>query len=167
MKLFRRILVPHDVSPRDTRALGVAARLAAEHHGRLVVLHVIAPFHPVTGFPEEGFAWIPEADVMTAERRRLEALVARTLPRGKAPAVECRVVLGDPFRRIVDAARGADAIVMATAGRTGLSHLLIGSVAEKVVRHARVPVLTLRSAPPRRRHAAPRAARPARAARRR
>jgi nucleotide-binding universal stress UspA family protein len=46
----------------------------------------------------------------------------------------------------VDAARGADLIVMSTMGRTGLSHLLVGSVAEKVVRHAPVPVLTLRPA---------------------
>jgi nucleotide-binding universal stress UspA family protein len=114
---------------------------------------VIAPFHPVTGFPEEGFGWIPETDVLTAERRRLEALVARTVRGQKRPRVECRVVLGDPFRRIVDAARRADAIVMSTAGRTGLSHLVIGSVAEKVVRHARVPVLTIPAARARTRRA--------------
>jgi nucleotide-binding universal stress UspA family protein len=143
MKLFRRILVPHDFSPAATRALEVAAGLASGHGGRLLVLHVIAPFHPVTGFPEEGFGWIPETDVMTAERRRLEALVARTVRGTKRRRVDCRVVLGDPFRRIVDAARRADAIVMSTAGRTGLSHLVIGSVAEKVVRHANVPVLTI------------------------
>ncbi len=143
MKLFRRILVPHDFSQHATRALQLAAKLARQHRGRLVVLHVITPFHPVTGLPEEGMAWIPETDIVADECRRLKALVARTL-RGRAPRVECRVTIGDPFHRITDAARGADCIVMATAGRTGLSHLLIGSVAEKVVRHAPVPVLTVR-----------------------
>jgi nucleotide-binding universal stress UspA family protein len=56
-----------------------------------------------------------------------------------------------PVSHIADAARGVDLIVMATAGRTGVSHLLMGSVAEKVVRHAPVPVLTLPPAARRRR----------------
>ena len=145
MNLFRRILVPHDFSEHATRALELAAELAGKHGGRLLVLHVVTPFHPVTGLPEEGIAWIPETDVMAAEQRRLEALVARTVPRRSALRVQCKVVIGDPFRRITDAARDADSIVMATAGRTGLAHLVIGSVAEKVVRHAPVPVLTVRS----------------------
>jgi nucleotide-binding universal stress UspA family protein len=145
MKLFHRILVPHDFSPHATRALEIAADLAREHHGRLVVLHVVTPFHPVTGFPEEGVALAPGVDVLGAELRRLEALVRRTLGRN-APPHECKVTLGDPFRRIADAARDVDTIVMGTAGRTGLSRLVIGSVAEKVVRHARVPVLTVRPA---------------------
>ena len=149
MQLFRRILVPHDFSAHATRALTVAADLAREHRGRLIVLHVVTPFHPVTGFPEDGAVVIPELDdVLTGERDRLEALVRRTLGRMKV-RVECHVTIGDPFHRIVDTARRADAIVMATAGRTGLSRLVIGSVAEKVVRHARVPVLTVRPAPAR------------------
>jgi nucleotide-binding universal stress UspA family protein len=60
------------------------------------------------------------------------------------------VVLGHPVERILDAARRADTIVMATAGRSGLAHLVIGSVAERVVRHAPVPVLTIRPAARRR-----------------
>ena len=148
MQLFRRILVPHDFSTHATHALSVAADLAREHHGRLVVLHVVTPFHPVTGFPEDGAIVVPELDVLAGERDRLEAVVRRTLRRVQVP-IECRVTIGDPFHRIVDAARRADAIVMATAGRTGLSRLVIGSVAEKVVRHARVPVLTVRPAPAR------------------
>jgi len=144
--LFRRVLVPHDFSEHATRALKLAAELAASRGGRLIVLYAIAPFQPVTGFPAaEETAWIPPADLVAQERRHLEALVSRTLPGSRVP-VECRVVIGDPFRRILDAALGADSIVMATAGRSGLSHLLIGSVAEKVVRHAPVPVLTLRPA---------------------
>jgi universal stress protein A len=143
MALFRRILVPHDFSEHATRALEVAADLARKHAGRLQVLHVVTPFHPVTAFPEEGVALVSEADLMTGERSRLEAVVARTLGRKRTPPVRCTVTLGDPYHRIADAARGVDLVVMSTAGRTGLAHILIGSVAEKVVRHAPVPVLTI------------------------
>ena len=147
MNLFRRILVPHDFSAHADRALDLAARLAKEHGGRLLVLHVITPFHPVTALPEAGVAWIPETDLIASERRRLEALVGRAVRGKNAPPVACRVVIGDAFHRIADAARDVDSIVMATAGRTGLAHMVIGSVAEKVVRHAPVPVLTVRAVP--------------------
>jgi nucleotide-binding universal stress UspA family protein len=151
MTRFRRILVPHDFSTHATRALQVAAELAREHRGRLVVLHVITPYHPVTALPEEHMvSWPSPDDLIAGERRHLEGLVARLVKGRTAPPVTCKVEIGDPYRRIVDAARGADLIVMSTAGRTGLSHLLVGSVAEKVVRHSSVPVLTLRPAPLRR-----------------
>jgi nucleotide-binding universal stress UspA family protein len=150
MALFRRILVPHDFSTHATRALRLAATLARANRGRLLVLHVITPFHPVTALPQEGVGWLPDidlipTDLVASERRHLETLVARTIKGRGAPPVKCRVEIGDPFHRIAEAARGVDTIVMATEGRTGLSHLLIGSVAEKIVRHARVPVLTVRS----------------------
>ena len=146
MKLFRRILVPHDFSEHASRALRLATALARQHGGRLIVLHAITPVHPVSGLPEEGLSWFPDPELVSIERRRLAALVARTVAARDAPPVTCKVVIGDPFQRITEAARGADAIVMATAGRTGLSHLLIGSIAEKIVRHSPVPVLTLRPA---------------------
>jgi nucleotide-binding universal stress UspA family protein len=150
MNPFRRILVPHDFSEHATQALRVAAGLAREHGGRLLVLHVITPFHPVTALPQEGAGWLPytdlvPADLVAAELRHLERLVARTVTGGGAPRVACRVEIGDPFHRITDAARSVDSIVMATAGRTGLAHLVIGSVAEKVVRHSPVPVFTIPS----------------------
>jgi universal stress protein A len=143
MSIFRRILVPHDFSAHATRALELAADVARAHRGRLLVLHVITPYQPPSRSSDGSMTLIPE-ELIAGERRHLEALVARTLRGRKAPPVECRAVLGDPFHCITAAAREADSIVMATAGRTGLPHLLIGSVAEKVVRHAPVPVLTLR-----------------------
>jgi universal stress protein A len=143
--LFRRILVPYDFSPPATRALKTAAELAAAHRGRLVVLHAVTPFYPVTDLPmAETAAWIPPADLVAEARKRLEALVARTL-RGRKARATCIVEIGDPYQSIIAAARKADTIVMSTHGRTGLTHLLIGSVAEKVVRHAPVPVLVLRA----------------------
>jgi len=160
--LFRKILVPHDLSEHASRALALAAELARVHRGELTVLHVIAPYQPVLGFPE-GVTWnLREEDIITSARRSLEEMVARALKGARAPRTRCRVVLGDPLQRILAAAREADSIVIATAGRTGLSHLLIGSVAEKVVRHAAVPVLTIR--PPAKRRTS---TRPARAGRRR
>ena len=145
MTLFRRILVPHDFSHHADRALAVAVELARRHGGRVLVLHAIMPFEPAQPIPGGGLPLMPE-DLVAGALRHLQGLAARIARGPKAPRVTCKVVIGDPFLRIADAARGADSIVMSTAGRTGLSHLLIGSVAEKVVRHAKIPVLTLRAA---------------------
>jgi len=145
--LFRRILVPHDFSEHATRALKVAAGLASGRGARLSVLHV-APIYPMTGFPGvagEGVVWFTPADIVAQEQGRLEALVRRVLGRRRSPSVTCRVVVGDPAQQILEAARNADSIVMSTQGRTGLSHVLIGSVSENVVRHSPRPVLTLRA----------------------
>jgi len=167
--LFRRILVPHDFSVHATAALKVASELAARHGGRLTVLHVLTPFYTGPGFPSrEEIAWAPGPELLVGLRQQLEMLVDEALGRGpRRPPVRCRVVTGDAMRAIVDAARRSDSIVMATVGRTGLAHLLLGSVAEKVVRHAPVPVLTIRPEVRRRRAAAPsrrrRGPRPARA----
>jgi nucleotide-binding universal stress UspA family protein len=148
-RLFHRILVPHDFSKEATQALRVAAELAAGAKGRLIVIHAIPNVYPVAGLPPMApVGWYPPpvapAELVATERRRLETLVARTLRgRGRTRAA-CRVVTGDPFQCIMDAARGATTIVMSTLGRTGLPHLLLGSVAEKIVRHAPIPVLTIR-----------------------
>lgn len=144
--LFRRILVPHDFSAPANGALRTALQLAARHGGRVAVLHAIAPFYPVGDLAmAEAAAWIPPAELVADARKRLDAIIRREVKGKNAPPVTCRVEIGDPYQRIMAAARSADTIVMATAGRTGLPHLLIGSVAEKVVRHAPVPVLVLRA----------------------
>jgi nucleotide-binding universal stress UspA family protein len=141
--LFRRILVPHDLSEHANRALALASELAAAHRGRLLVLHTIMPIEPVAGFPD-GIAWsIPVDDIAKTARKTLERMVTRVVGRRRV-SFECEVVVGTPFDRIMAAARRADSIVMSTLGRTGLAHVVIGSVAEKVVRHSPIPVLTLR-----------------------
>jgi nucleotide-binding universal stress UspA family protein len=148
-RLFRRILVPHDFSKEATKALRVAAELAAGARGRLIVVHAIPNVYPIAGLPPMApVGWYPPAvapaELVATERRRLDSLVARTLRGRGRPRAACHVVTGDPYQCIMDAARGATAIVMSTLGRTGLPHLLLGSVAEKVVRHAPIPVLTIR-----------------------
>jgi len=143
--LFRRILVPHDFSPQATVALKAAAGLAREHEGTLTVLHVIVPFYVPADVPF-GFAadTMPSpASFVPEQRKQLEAVVTRALGKGIA-RVAYRVDIGDAAQCILEAARRADSIVMSTHGRSGLTHLLIGSVAEKVVRHSTVPVLTIR-----------------------
>jgi universal stress protein A len=145
--LFRHILVPHDFSNQATVALKTAAKLAKEHRGKLTVLHVLVPFYMGAEVP---FGMPAPGDLIPEHRQFLERLVARALRSG-GPPVTVRVEIGDASQRIIDAARRSDSIVMATSGRTGLSHFLIGSVAERVVRHATVPVLTLRVPVPERR----------------
>lgn len=144
MPLFKKILVPHDASEAASQALQIAADLARRNDGRLVVLRAIAPFVPFSDLGSaEGSGWIPPEDVVGLELASLERLVKKVLTKDPPP-VECRVAVGPPYETIMDAASDVDSIVMATHGRTGLEHILIGSVAEKVVRHAPVPVLTIR-----------------------
>ena len=143
--LLRRILVPHDFSPQATVALKAAAGLARAHRGTLTVLHVVVPFYmpPDVPFGLAANTLPSPASFVPELRAQLEKLVTKALG-AKAPRVTCRVDVGHASQCILDAARRADSIVMSTNGRSGLSQLLIGSVAEKVVRHATVPVLTIR-----------------------
>lgn len=144
MPLFKKILVPHDASESASQALRVAADIARKNTGRLVVLRAIAPFLPFSDLgAAEGSGWVPPEDIVSLELESLERLVKKVLAKDPPP-VECRVEVGTPYEAIMDAAADVDSIVMATHGRTGLEHILIGSVAEKVVRHAPVPVLTIR-----------------------
>jgi nucleotide-binding universal stress UspA family protein len=141
---LRKILVPHDFSPAATQALKVAVDLAARERGRVTVLHVLTPLYSGPGYPtREEIDWTPPAEMVREREGRLRKMVEAALGR-RAARVTCRAVLGETTPAILDAAKGMDLIVMATLGRTGLAHLLIGSVAEKVVRHSAIPVLTVR-----------------------
>ncbi len=142
---FRRVLVPYDFSRAADAALRVGAALSAGRAGELVVVHAMAPVYTFTGIPgEPGVpSWVPPKPLIDETRERLEKLAARVAKTHRVGSVRCLVLVGQPLHCILKAARRVDAIVMATLGRTGLSHLVIGSVAEKVVRHSPVPVLTI------------------------
>lgn len=143
---FRRILVPHDLSESATYALRVAAEVAERHGARLTVLHVLTPFYTGPGYPtQDEIAWTPPAEIARDREARLGEIVRKTLGVAAAKKVACRAVMGEAVPAILAAAAAADLVVMSTLGRTGLAHLLIGSVAERVVRHAPVPVLTVRA----------------------
>jgi nucleotide-binding universal stress UspA family protein len=142
MLTIRRILHPTDFSPSSDAALRLAAVLAKDHDAQVVLLHVIEP--PPVGSSGAVPAPPPGLPPSRAEvEQRLSALAA-TLP---GLRTECRVAEGPAADAILEAAQetGCDVIVMGTHGRTGLARLLVGSVAEKVVRRAPCPVLTVKS----------------------
>lgn len=147
MKRWKRILVPTDFSPCALAALDLAAELAAESGGTIVLEHsterprglgAAIELH-VNGGDAGTDAWL-HGQV----RPRLEALAGPLRARGVA--VELRSDVGKPSQAILSAidGSGADVVVLGTHGRAGLAHILLGSVAEEVVRKAPVPVLTVR-----------------------
>ena len=145
MALLRRLLVPTDFSDSAARAVDYAVELATVHRVPLDLIHVFVP--PVMPAPEPVTA--PEAallaDLPAELAAKLDELAAELRARG-AEVGSAEVVTGAASEEIVRAAdrRGCDLIVLGTHGRTGLGRLLIGSVAEKVVRHAHCPVLAVR-----------------------
>ena len=142
-----KILVPVDFSPHAERAFAYATTLAQRFGATLGLVHVVEdPF--VTG------AWTSDVYVPNVAEL-LESLMANARQRlatlkqsagALGIAADTAVITGRPAHAIVEHARegGFDLIVMGTHGRTGLSHVLLGSVAEHVVRKAGCPVLTLR-----------------------
>jgi universal stress protein A len=127
--------VPDDFSPPAAVAFKLACELARDHQARLTLLHVP---HPVLTYDQLVESRRPGfRDDLRAELHRL---------RSSDPAVTVThlILEGDPAEVIVDVARehGCDLIVMGTHGRSGLGRLVLGSVAEQVIRHAPCPVLT-------------------------
>jgi len=143
MPSFKSILCPIDFSPTSRTALTVAADLAKASNGALTIAHIWQP--PLYGTPDAPVAgnviqsFIDDAERMLADWEA--GVKADGLQR-----VETKLASGVPWHEIIELARGAstDLIVMGTHGRTGLKHVLIGSVAEKVVRHASCAVLVVR-----------------------
>jgi CBS domain-containing protein/nucleotide-binding universal stress UspA family protein len=144
MTNFAQILVPVDYSECSDAALRYAADVASAFSGRLLALHVL----PIRISGLFGDFPTPAADAMqiSAERDRLRAHVRSVLAkRNAAPPYDVDVFWGAPALDIVPYAveRGADAIVLGTHGRTGFKHVLLGSVAERIVRTAPCPVITV------------------------
>jgi nucleotide-binding universal stress UspA family protein len=142
---IHQILAPTDFSESSKQAVTCAYELAQTFGAKLILLNVAElPVYPVEVFPPstEGTTLLDNLE----DRARLD--LAQLLPKGENARVEviCQAVPGTPYCKIIEVAEAAkvDLIVMATHGRTGLSHLVMGSVAERVVRMARCPVLTMR-----------------------
>ena len=143
----KRILAPIDFSPDSLRALAYARTLAKRFRAELVALHVVDQTY-LAGAPELTIANPRLAEILHEQWQLATAQAERLGAQLKKQWRRSRILLkrGTPSQTIVDTARrsGADLIVMATHGRTGLAHVLIGSVAERVVRHAHCAVLTVR-----------------------
>jgi nucleotide-binding universal stress UspA family protein len=142
---IRHILAPVDFSDYSKKAVEMALTLAQAFGAKLSLLHVVEPPpYPVEGYAPSGVA----ADLLTDLEAQASRELAQWLPDTQAAgvAVTRYVVIGSPYRKILETAEAeeVDLIVMATAGRTGFSRLVMGSVAERVVRTSPCPVLTIR-----------------------
>jgi universal stress protein A len=142
---IRRILAPTDFSELSKQGLKSALELAEAFGAKLLLLYVVEP----PPYPVEGI--VPShlgATMLDDLERQATNDLAQMLSETQASQMDVarRVVVGIPYRKIVDVAEEEkiDLIVMTTHGRTGLSHLVMGSVAEKIVRTAPCPVLTIR-----------------------
>lgn len=141
MKL-NRVLVPIDFSERSRAALLEADALAAAQGAQLTLLHV----HPVVEVAIMDFTYVqpPEkiAEVVQAADRHLREW-AQSL-QTPSERLEISVTTGGPAIEIVELSRQYDLVVMATHGRTGVSHFLMGSVTERVVQGAHCSVLIIK-----------------------
>jgi nucleotide-binding universal stress UspA family protein len=143
MSPFRHILVATDFSECSSIALDTAIELAGRYGAALTLVHVFAlPVYPYMDI-------VPMAiDIETPAREAADEELHKALAAARTQLPSARAVLkqaGAVWEQILVTARevGADLIVLGTHGRTGVSHALIGSVAERVVRHSPVPVLTV------------------------
>lgn len=144
---IKRILAPTDFSHHAEAALKYACGLAERLGSTLHLLHVLPDVVPVGPDPMLAPTLPPEYYTET-ENQSLEALSKAIDPCwGHAPAIETAVRWGGAVEGIVAYANdlAVDLIVIATHGRTGLSHVLLGSVAERIVRESPCPVLTIRA----------------------
>ena len=141
---LKKVLVPVDFSACSRKALHYALAFTRQFRARLTLLHVIptnyfigSEFGPID-FP------LPDKELRQGSERQLAELASSEV--GTAVPVQTAVRQGQPVQEIVQFAReqGTDLIILSTHGRTGLKHVLMGSVAENVVRYAPCPVLVVR-----------------------
>ena len=136
---FKRILCPIDFDDNSIAALDAAAEIARQSGAIVEVLHVVPIIIQPGGMPIY-------VDVYPEQEKEARAkLVEITKTRLAGIKYELRTTVGEPWAAILRSQRSihADVIVMSTHGRRGLPHLFLGSVAERVVREAQCPVLTI------------------------
>lgn len=145
MIAFNEILVPTDFSDHSLRAVEYAVEIAEKFSSELKIVYVIEPLLQAAdvAWSSVDFDKLNQAHGESAEKQ-LEALVKERIP--ESVSAECVILYGKPLVEIVKQAKtdNADLIVMATHGRGVISHILMGSTAEKVVRKAPCPVLTVK-----------------------
>ena len=139
---FKTVLCPTDFSEESYRAIEYGVRFAKGADGQVLVAHVI--------HMPSGELYQPDGHVLTFNeaKRRAQALLeeVRQQRMSNYPRCELLVDIGDPYALLmaIAAERKVDLIVISTHGRTGLQHLVMGSVAEKIIRHAPCPVFVVR-----------------------
>ncbi len=143
---LNRVLVATDFSEFGDLALRYGCELAKGFGAELHLVHAIEP--PSAAYSEFGMGYIGLEEVEATLQKEASARLKR-LPDPQAPApvtIIREVLLGTPFREIIKYAREheIDLLVVGTHGRGAIAHMLMGSTAERIVRHAPCPVLTVR-----------------------
>lgn len=145
MAVFAEVIVPTDFSEHSLRALDYAVEIADKFSSHLTILYVIEPLLQAAdvSWTKVDFEELNQSHKEAAEKQ-LQQLTEERIP--KRIHADTAILFGKPFVEIVKQARddNADLIVMATHGRGAISHILMGSTAEKVVRKAPCPVLTVK-----------------------
>ncbi len=143
--LFYRIVVPTDFSTCAEEAWGLAQRLAAAFGSELVLVHVLVE---ASLFEEGPFSMDRTRHVYEAARKWAEESLEEWAGKARGKGLTVRPVLrtGVPYREVVAVATDelADLVLMGTHGRGGINRALLGSVADRVIRLAPCPVLTVR-----------------------
>jgi nucleotide-binding universal stress UspA family protein len=145
MTSIKRILVPTDCSAGAAAAGEAAAGMARDLHAAIDVVTVVDTSPLEEAYGDVSFRTQRIAEIHAAAHAHAKQFAGRHF--ANIPDVNVHVRDGNTFLEIVQAARDfrSDLIIMGTHGRTGIAHLIIGSVAEKVVRASSVPVMTVRS----------------------
>jgi nucleotide-binding universal stress UspA family protein len=134
-------MVPTDFSGNAMGALRHALGYARQFRARVTLVHVVEPMvYP----PDAGLIPINPAQIVEASKQRLAGYARVHVPRALLQGTV--VAYGNPPQEIAAQAERmrADLIVISTHGYTGLKHMVLGSTAERVVRHAHAPVLVIR-----------------------
>jgi nucleotide-binding universal stress UspA family protein len=144
---IKRILFATDFSDNSRYALTFAISFAQKYDAMLYVLHVIQqPSYPLGMYAEISFDAMDKFSQSISEAVQKEMQTLKEKDLTGCPKYECLIVHGTPFLEILRTAKekNVELIVVGTHGRTGLDHVLFGSTAEKVVRRAPCPVLSVR-----------------------
>ena len=148
---LNKILVPYDFSEHAEHAFTWALGLAKDWQARITLLHIVPPFPPMATADAMSLGALSQLDIPKLEaemvedaRQRIRQVVAKH--DGSTGQVDIKAMVGEPVWDICRTAEQehTDLIVMGSHGRTGLAHVFLGSVAERVIRHAPCPVLVIR-----------------------
>lgn len=143
--MYKKILIATDGSPHSEEAEKHGLTMAMRSGASVTALYVVEGIHSPKTIGSPTSLLLDEQ--IEALKEEAQQIVENVVEKGKEMGVEVTplVAEGHPAHEIIEHAKDHDLVVVGTLGRSGVSHLLLGSVAEKVVRHASVPVLVVKT----------------------
>lgn len=139
MTLYRKILIPTDGSENTKAAIAFALQMAKISGATVTALTV----NDTTSYANASLEPAVDVDRFMAQRGKEAVTYVVDQGRSMGVSVTTQIINGLPAQNIAEASKGYDLVVMGTMGRTGMAHLLLGSVAENVVRNAHCPVMVV------------------------